>query len=156
MNRLSGNLQSFTTLVLLAWWTSFTFYSSVVVPIGTELFDAMHQGLITQQVTHVLNILTGVYLLAHLVEFFALPSRRIQKILSALIALSLLTLIYLHGLMDPMIDFTNLEISDKREFYRMHRLYLWISTASWLPGAILIYLRLFPSSGQSDSNSRIS
>lgn len=153
MNRLQRNLQSLTTLVLLAWWISFTFYSSVVVPTGTELFSAMHQGLITQRVTHVLNLLTGVYLLVHLVEFFVLPSLRIQKILWALITLSLLNLVYLHYLMDPMIDFAERQISDRREFYRAHRLYLWISTASWLAGAILIYMRLFTSSGQSDSNS---
>lgn len=156
MNRLQKNLPSFTTLALVAWWTSFTFYSSVVVPIGTELFDAMHQGLITQRVTNVLNLLTGIYLLIHLIEFFVLSSRRIQKILWGLIALSLLNLLYLHSLMDPMIDFAEFQISDRREFYRSHRLYLWISTASWLAGAILIYMRLFTSSGQSDSNSRIS
>lgn len=153
MNRLQRNLQSLTTLVLLGWWISFTFYSSVVVPIGTELFDAMHQGLITQQVTHVLNMLTGAYLLVHLVEFFVLPSRRIQRILWALIAFSLVVLIYLHGLMDPMIDFANLEISDKREFYRLHRLYLWISTAGWVAGGILAGLRLFGKADHSDVNS---
>lgn len=153
MNRLQRNLQSLTTLVLLAWWISFTFYSAVVVPIGTELFDAMHQGLITQRVTNVLNLLTGIYLLIHLVEFFILPNQRYQKILWAIIALSLGGLLYLHIGMDPMIDFANLEISDRREFYRLHRLYLWICTAGWAAGGMLAGLRLFGKADHSDVNS---
>lgn len=146
-------LQSTTTLILLFWWISFTFYSAVVVPIGTDLFDAMHQGLITQQVTDVLNILSGIYLLIHLGEFLILPSRRIQKILWGLVAMSLLTLVYLHGLMDPMIDVAQLEISDRREFYRAHQLYLWISTAAWIAGGILAGLRLFGNADHPASNS---
>lgn len=153
VNRLSKNLQSLTTLALLSWWTSFTFYSSVVVPIGTELFDAIHQGVITQQVTHVLNILTGVYLVIQLIEFFVISTGRIQKILWGLIAISVMNLVYLHGMMDAMIEVADLTISDRREFYRGHRLYLWVSTASWLAGAIMIYLRLFSHKNHSVSAS---
>ena len=135
-------LPQVTTVLLIISWTCFTFYSAIVVPIGTDLFDPMHQGLITRQVTVWLNILTGVYVVSHLVELLTLPASRYQWMLWGLIAVSLLGLLILHPMLDELILPDQSDVSSKREFYSLHRSYLWVNTVSWLAGGLLIIQRM--------------
>jgi hypothetical protein len=44
-----------TLIALFFWQGGFTFYASVVVPIGQEVFGPLRQGFLTRQVTVYLN-----------------------------------------------------------------------------------------------------
>lgn len=155
MKAISLLLPHLTTVLLIISWTCFTFYSAVVVPIGTDLFDPMHQGLITRQVTVWLNLLTGVYVVSHLAELLILPSSRYQWILWGLISASLIGLLILHPMLDELILPDQTGITSKREFYSLHRSYLWVNTLSWVAGGFLIIQRIKVSLiAQSDSQER--
>ncbi len=138
-------LSQFTTFLLIINWTCFTFYSAIVVPIGTRFLDPMHQGLITQQVTHWLNVLTGVYVVAHLAEMMILPNRRRHFVLWSIVLLCLTGLLLLHAHLDGMIDPDLMDVTDGRRFYPGHRAYLWVSTIGWLAAGWLMVERLFVS-----------
>jgi hypothetical protein len=144
----------FLLIALFAiWWGGFTFYALCVVPIGHEILHSkFRQGLITQRVSQTLNLLGIITLCACVLEHFVCSrvrgaeSRRnagdlrtVEIACWAAMALSLTTLIYLHGHMDTLLA-TLAENSDER-FYRLHRAYLLISSLQWLAGALYLFLR---------------
>lgn len=130
-------------VVLLAlfafWFGGFTFYTAVVVPIGTDVLGSSRtQGFVTQQVTHWLNLIGGAALLAFVVDaiwFRHDQSKRHRILLWVLIvglALLWTGLVFVHPVLDRMLDAENEFISDENSFYQWHRLYLWLSTVQWL------------------------
>src|SRR5436190_16665061 len=51
-------LYRFACLAALAFWMGgFTFYALVVIPTGNRLLGSIQQGLLTQQVTHWMNLI---------------------------------------------------------------------------------------------------
>src|SRR5262249_56877927 len=55
--------RSLVLAALALWLGGFTFYSAVVVPIGTDRLGITSQGFITQRVTEWLNLIGAVALL---------------------------------------------------------------------------------------------
>ena len=116
----------------------FTFYTSVVVPTGTDVFDATTQGFITRRVTHVLNLsaaITLAILIWELAATYGLRPRwqRVTFIgLLVVYSLCLAALIILHPQLDAMLDIKNQSVNKPEQFYQLHRAYLWVSTIEWL------------------------
>ena len=52
----------------------------------------------------------------------------------------LIALIWLHPIMDEMIDAENESITDEAHFYGLHRVYLWLITFQWITAWIWLFL----------------
>ncbi len=132
----------FRTLLIATfalWFGGFTFYVSFVVPIGTDVLgSARRQGFITQQVTHWLNLVCFFATVMMLLESISAwkrsvrPWREIQLGVVLLIGGLLGALVWIHPMLDSMIDAQKKIVSDKAEFYGLHRIYLWLSTFQWI------------------------
>lgn len=129
------------------WFGGFIFYVSFVVPIGTEVLDSTRtQGFITRQVTGWLNLVCGIAVAFMLLESL-ITWRRSRKtarwfqltaVLCCIAALA--GLVWLHPIMDALIDVDSETISDEIRFYGLHRVYLWLSTLQWAAGCIWLPL----------------
>src|SRR6516165_1246752 len=110
-------LRRYLVLAALFFWQGgFTFYASVVVPVGQQVFGHLRQGFVTRQVT----------------EYMMLSG--------AGMVLALIWLHWLHGRMDELLVTKGRIILDEEAFRPRHRLYLWISTVQW--AFALLYLLL--------------
>ena len=144
-------LRRYLTLIALMFWLGgFTFYASVVVPVGMEVLksSAFRQGFITQRVTDHLNVAAAVALAILLAEVFltADPSRRRHLARLGLwgaMALCQVGLVVGHAYLDERLDAKGMMILDPPEsFHTAHRLYLWTHTVQWGAGLIFIWLML--------------
>jgi cation transport ATPase len=129
------------------WFGGFTFYVSFVVPIGTEILgSARSQGFITQQVTHWLNLACGCAAALMLLELIfrwndlKRPFREMQLLMILAIVGMLIGLVWIHPKMDQMLIFEDEAITDPKEFYGLHRIYLWLSTFQWVAAWIWLLL----------------
>lgn len=122
----------------------FSFYAGIVVPIGSDVFDATSQGFVTQRATDILNLASGVSGLLLFWEAIAGWKHRTrrQNILywSALsiYAIALIALIGLHPQMDQLLEPSHFLVKEPLRFYNLHRIYLWASTFQWLATIVLI------------------
>ena len=139
-------LRRYLVLAALFFWQGgFTFYASVVVPVGQQVFGHLRQGFVTRQVTEYMN-LSGAIALAILswdllVGRDPAAWRRWGRWLSwAGMVLALIWLHWLHGRMDELLVTKGRLILDEEAFRPRHRLYLWISTVQW--AFALLYLLL--------------
>lgn len=128
--------RSLALAALCFWQGGFTFYASVVVPIGQEVLGHLEQGFITRQVTVWLNVsgAIGLPLLAWELAAARDPSRRrrwLRGLLWLLLVLTLAALFFLHQRLDLLLDPRYHDILDRKAFRPGHRLYLWISTVQW-------------------------
>jgi hypothetical protein len=127
----------FLVLIALFFWQGgFTFYASVVVPIGQATLGHLEQGFITRQVTNYLNLSGGIALLALAWDIAAgrdtARRRRLGRWLAwAVMAVGLGILVWLHGRLDQLLDVDAMQVMDRTGFRRGHRLYLWVSTVQW-------------------------
>jgi hypothetical protein len=131
----------FRTLLLASfaiWFGGFGFYASIVVPIGTEVLgSSLNQGMITRQVTVWINVFSGIALAMMFLEScfswkrLSKELRSTQLALCLLMGVALLVLVYLHPMLDSMIDVPEVEVTDEARFYPLHRVYLWVSTIQW-------------------------
>lgn len=119
------------------WQGGFLFYTSIVVPIGTEVLGgASEQGFITRLVTHQMNV-CGVVTLAAWLPIVWWESagqrgwRRSVLIAWLLLALMQVWLFWLHGRLDAMLDVPNHAVNEPELFYTLHRVYLWLVTVQW-------------------------
>jgi hypothetical protein len=122
-----------------AWQGGFVFYAAVVVPAGTELHGHFGQGLVTQRVTHTLNLLGLLAHLAYLWELLATPGRKPTR--WALWAASLLMLgglAAVHVRMDGMVGPT----ATADGFRAWHVAYMWLSTGQWAIALVLLWLQV--------------
>jgi hypothetical protein len=121
---------------LMFWIGGFTFYSSVVVPIGTDVLGGpAEQGEITRRVTIWLNVSTAVALLLLAWDLAAERARSrwhqlLRWLLWAALVAMLLLLIWWHPRMNAILDLEDYR-RHRGEFRRLHRLYLWTSTVQW-------------------------
>jgi hypothetical protein len=135
-------------LLLMFWQGGFTFYASVVVPIGTELLgSARKQGTITRQVTRWMNVAGAVALSAWAWDIAADPAparnrQRARWLLWFSLALLLAALVWLHPRLDALFDAENLRVLDLDAFTVLHRWYLWLGAAQWAGGIALILFTL--------------
>jgi hypothetical protein len=133
---------------LFFWQGGFTFYASVVVPLGQDILGShLEQGFITQQVTRWLNV-TGVFALLPLAWDVAGTRdssrwRRFGRIaLWAGMVLTLAGLFLLHDRLDRFLDPDEHTLLDRKSFRPLHRLYLWVQTIQWLAAVVYLLLTL--------------
>jgi hypothetical protein len=133
-------------VALMFWQGGFTFYASVVVPIGADTLGShTEQGFITRSVTNWLNVAGGVALplMAWDAAASKVNTRWIRWSRVTAWALALVTLgflIQLHMELDSKLDIKQFLIIDLENFKVNHRVYLWTSTVQWAAG--LAYLGL--------------
>ena len=131
-------------LVFALFWGGLTFYTGFVVRVShSVLGDPMDGGLITQQVTNLLQLLGVVA-----VFFMALNAMVVKRQSSKfgwsllgctlLLSCSLVGLFVVHGHLDSVIDASAYEITNRDAFDTGHRRYNQLTTIQWL--ASLAYL----------------
>jgi len=141
-------LRRFLVLIGLFFWQGgFTFYASVVVPIGQQQFGHLRQGFVTRQVTIYLNLAGAAALVLLLWELLASADRaawrrRSRWLLWAGMLLTLIHLHWLHGQLDELLAARGFLVRDDEAFRPQHRLYLWISTVQWACGLLFLFLTL--------------
>jgi hypothetical protein len=148
-------LRRFLVLVALSFWLGgFTFYASVVVPIGQHVLKShTRQGFITREVTVYLNLSGAIALLMLAWDTAAVRDaaswRRWGRwLMWAGMVVTLGLLFWLHPQLDDLMNqYTSGEIDD-RLFRAGHRLYLWTSTIQW--GCGVAYTVLTISSWRSE------
>ena len=133
----------FILLVSLAiWFGGFTFYSTAVIYTAQEVLHShLRAGLITQQVTRWLNLVSLPPLLLCLFHQYRLRfawREWFVKILGMALLIMILTQAGLF-LMHPVIDaqVVDREVPDGVRFFQLHRLYEGIATLQWC--ATLVY-----------------
>jgi hypothetical protein len=129
---------------LMFWQGGFTFYASVVVPVGAEVLGShTEQGFVTRQVTNWLNV-AGAVTLPILAWDLAVSAdtaswrRWLRWSTWAVAVVSLGSLVFLHQRLDALLDPGKFLVLDSTTFRSHHSLYLWISTLQW--AAALVYL----------------
>jgi len=129
----------FLTIVTIAvWFGGFTFYSTAVVSTSQKvLHSQLRAGLITQQVTNWLNVISVPVLAVCFVNLINLrKNNNHQWWLRALAALLGIMVILQVGLftIHPLLDrqIVNREVLDEGGFFKLHRLYLVASTLQWM------------------------
>ncbi|MDY3556244.1 hypothetical protein R5W24_005407 [Gemmata sp. JC717] len=133
--------------LLMVWQGGFLFYTSAVVPVGTELLGKVGQGSITARVTDALNAV-GVVALAALALDLLLtsdPSRRRALSRWALWVLAAVCqggLFYLHAVLESYMDPDRRAVMVIPPFYPTHRVYLWTSTVQWAACLLFAWLTL--------------
>lgn len=132
-------------VALMFWQGGFFFYTSVVVPVGTEVLgSAAEQGRITRVVTTSLNHATAVALVVLALDLATAPDRRWRRLTRWAcwlgMAGSLVALYWLHARLDALIDPEDEHIVNRSVFHLTHRAYLWASTVQW--GLAMVYAGL--------------
>ncbi|NBO92087.1 MAG: hypothetical protein EBV06_07195 [Planctomycetia bacterium] len=130
------------------WLGGFTFYISIVVPLGTEQLGAIGQGFITREVTKSINISATIALALALAELLLAPDNRKARWwarwgLWLTIAVCQASLFYLHPLLDGYLDFDTASVRERPAFYQYHRVYLWTHTLQWALAWISMWLMLW-------------
>ncbi len=117
--------------IFAIWWGGLTFYALIVVPIGSDVTSSVQQGFVTQRVTFWHNLLLT---LATCCVFAEALRRRSFKwwLLSTSLLLVNAALLGMHWQLSGMIDATEQLVPS--DSYRMHAIYLWLTTAEWLIG----------------------
>ncbi len=125
------------------WFGGFGFYAAIVVPAGTEVLGSSHaQGMITRKVTESMNVFCAIAVAMMLIESVVawrrsrISDRAILSGLALGILALLIALFVLHPIMNQMIDSKTEVIHDRKQFYSLHRSYLWLSTVQWAAGWI--------------------
>lgn len=142
-------LRRFLVLAALMFWQGgFTFYASIVVPVGQEeLGSHLQQGFITRKVTNYLN-LTGACALVFLAWDVAAsrersrPRRWIRWAAWTGMVVVLMLLAWLHPHLDQLLDLEMRELADAQAFRTGHRWYLWLSSVQWLFALVYAALTL--------------
>jgi hypothetical protein len=138
----------FVLIALMFWQGGFTFYVSVVVPVGTEVLgSALRQGFITREVTFWLNIAGAIALVVLLLDLMVCrdPVRlraRLRWGLWLFMALCQGLLFWLHTCLDRLMQVRGRIVLDPEAFYPIHRLYLWTHTLQCTAGLVFVGLML--------------
>src|SRR5262245_11343007 len=139
-------LRRYLTMAALFFWLGgFTFYVSVVVPMGTHvLSSALRQGFITREVTRWLNVTAVVALAVLALDLFARDPARwrfgARTALWLFMAACQGLLFWLWQSLDALMVTRGRIVTDPEAFYPLHRAYLWLHTVQW--GAGVVYLGL--------------
>jgi hypothetical protein len=142
-----SKLRRFLVFLALAFsFGGFTFYAAVVVPIGGAVLGTTTQGFVTRHVTDVINAATAVsiaFLAWEAIAGSASRSRAVSIVLAALIATvaaCCLVLVGLHPRLVALLDVKEMSVIDHDEFYRTHRVYLWVSALQWLATLQIVWI----------------
>jgi hypothetical protein len=143
-----GTFRRFLFFAAVAFWLGgFTFYSAVVIHVGTRVLGShVKQGLITQRVTEWLNVAGAVALpvmLWNARAVWAARGRALRLTLAAtwaIMALVQAELFALHPTMDRLID--GRAVLDVAAFDRLHVAYLTSATVQWAAGLVHVWCAL--------------
>jgi hypothetical protein len=139
----------FLVLVALFFWQGgFTFYTAVVVPVGTDVLgSSRRQGFITRQVTKYLNVAGAVALGVLAFDMACARDKRKFRRLArwglwfGLVA-TLIALFALHHRLDQLLATRGGIVRDPELFEPLHRVYLWVSTVQWAAGMGFLFVTL--------------
>lgn len=131
-------------LLFAIWWGGLTFYALIVVPIGSDVTSSVEQGFITQRVTFWHNLSLTLVTLCVIAEAFFRNALK-WWLLSASLMIVNLTLQYMHWKLSGIIDAS--EMSVPSDFYRIHAVYLWLTTVEWLIGLAGVLICVHESTG---------
>jgi hypothetical protein len=129
---------------LMFWQGGFTFYASVVIPVGSDILGShQEQGWITRSVTNYLNIAGAVAVCVWAWDIFATADsarwrRRLRWLLWGVLVLTLGLLAWLHPQLDGPLDLIAHRILDRPSFRGLHVWYLHISTVQWAASLLLL------------------
>jgi len=119
------------------WLGGLTFYALVVVPVGTEVLGGpVAQGFVTQAVTVRLNLVALAALAVLAWNAFALRERRPIVGTWAVMLAAQALLFALHPNLDRLLDPATRTVVDHARFYATHRVYLLVTGAQWIAGAV--------------------
>src|SRR5579864_5258627 len=125
------------------WLGGFTFYSAVVIHVGTDVLgDHRQVGFITQKVSNWLNLIGAVTLVLAFWNMAAIrrvAARGKRAVLGAtwlVMAISLAALVVLHRSLDGVLNANSQEIVNYDEFLWLHGAYLAVSTVQWGAGLL--------------------
>ncbi|HEY2148979.1 MAG TPA: hypothetical protein VGH32_13650 [Pirellulales bacterium] len=134
------------------WLGGFTFYSAVVIHVGTDVLgDHRQVGFISERVSNWLNLIGAVALvlaLWNMVAIWRTAARWRQAILGAtwlVMTISLAALVVLHRSLDGVLNTDSQEIVNYDEFLWLHGAYLAVSTVQWGAGLLHVFCLVFPS-----------
>jgi hypothetical protein len=146
MTWLIGPIRRFLFIAAVAFWLGgFTFYTSVVIPVGTRTLGSVRQGFITQQVTGWLNVAGAIALplmFWNMAAVWRAASRPLRFALVAtwvLMAVVEVELFALHPAMDRLLDIRAKHVLDYGRFDHLHYIYLMSSTFQWAAGLIHVW-----------------
>jgi hypothetical protein len=136
---LSGTIRRFLLMAAIGFWIGgFTFYASVVIPVGMQVLGGhVRQGFITQQVTQWLNI-SAIFALAIFAWNAFAVWGRIGKLARFILLTTLcfmsaiqIELFVLHPYLDRLLDIKAREVIEFGRFGTLHRIYLVTTTVQW-------------------------
>lgn len=140
-------LRRFLLFVALTFsFGGFSVYAAVVVPVGSSVLDSTSQGFVTQKVTHFLNAFSVVTLLLLLWEVLeerrgrGPKANRTLATLFIVLSCCCIALLQLHPRLDAMLAPESFSVERPTLFYRLHQVYLWVSTVQWLASLALIWV----------------
>ena len=146
--------RSLVLAALMFWQGGFTFYASVVVPVGKQVLGTdLEQGMITRRVTVWLNLSGAVALVPLLWEAASgrgggMWARRLRWLALLGIAVAQAVLFWLHPRLDALLDPEAVRLLDRSAFRSGHRWYLYVSTVQWGCALVFAVLTLWVWRGQ--------
>lgn len=140
MDRLRDLRRLLTLLAFAFWFGGLSFHGMVVIPRAHAILRS-HQrvGLITQQVTHVINGAAVVALALLLWELLARRGRALGWTTWALMAVAQAVLFALHPVLDGHLDPASGAQADPERFYALHRVYLLVTAAQWVAAPVHLW-----------------
>ncbi|HWB11461.1 MAG TPA: hypothetical protein VG826_19680 [Pirellulales bacterium] len=137
----------FFILATLAFWQGgFAFYSAIVVPAGEEVLgSSREQGFVTRRVTNYLNAAGAVALPLCLWDLWIgtwTSGIRLRWGSWGGMALTLALQVWLHMVLDRLLQPDAMLVSDQRTFRALHQWYLIASTAQWACSVAFLVLTL--------------
>lgn len=136
----------FTTAL---FWGGLTFYTGFVVAISHDVLNnPMDGGLITQQVTDLLQWLAAISVVPMAVNGIVIRSqlRRLGSALlvcTGVLSLTVIGLFVVHLQLDSVIDISEVEITDQIAFDNGHRRYNQLTTIEWSVTVVYLIITLF-------------
>lgn len=138
-------LRRFLLLGALGFWQGgFTFYATVVVPMGEEVLgSSVDQGFVTQRVANYLNLAGAIALPLLFWDVAAMKKKSWLRAVSWIImAACLCFLAGLHPYLDQFLDAESKDVLNHDRFYVAHEVYLTASAVQWASGLVFLFAAL--------------
>lgn len=135
----------FLLLAALGFWQGgFTFYATVVVPMGEEVLgSSIDQGFVTQRVANYLNLAGAAALPLLFWDVAAMKKKSPMRAASWLVmAVSLGLLAGMHVYLDQFLDAESKSVMDHSRFYFAHEVYLTVCAVQWASGLAFLFTSL--------------
>jgi hypothetical protein len=149
MNSLRKVIHVLAVLAWALWMGGFTFFTSVSLRIGHQIFDDSSEfGFVTRGVTDRLNsigLLAIILLAAYLASHWQWLSRRVRVLLGTswlVLAITLGLMFLQHNEIDTYLDFQQRVVTDHESFNVIHSRYKLVSTIQWIAAVVHLAVML--------------